>query len=62
MATPEQKAASRAVMDAVTALNRALRDAGSEGLHVELQNIHEVNCRNPLYIVQTIEVRETVLP
>ena len=62
MATLEQKAASKQVMDAVSALNRALRDAGSQGLHVELQNVSKFGHLNLEYRVSTIETRETVLP
>ncbi|MGY4171594.1 hypothetical protein [Bradyrhizobium sp. USDA 4529] len=58
MATPEQKAASRKVMDAVTALN----EAGSEGLHVKLDAVTEIGRRNPTYVVAEIETRETVPP
>lgn len=62
MATPEQKAASRKVMDAVTALNSALGAAGAEGLHVKLETVGQVGRRNPTYVVAEIETRETVLP
>lgn len=62
MATAEQKAASKQVMDAITGLNKALRDASIEGLFVELQEENEFGARNPRYIVAKIETRETVLP
>ncbi|UFX42019.1 hypothetical protein HAP47_0022275 [Bradyrhizobium sp. 41S5] len=62
MATPAQKAASRKVMDAVTALNSALDDTGAEGLHVRLQTVDTFGRRNSNYVVAEIETRETVLP
>ncbi|OMH99553.1 hypothetical protein BSN85_36485 [Bradyrhizobium brasilense] len=62
MATPEQKAASRKVMDAVTALNSALNEASSNGLHVRLETVNEFGRRNPNYVVAEIETRKTVLP
>jgi hypothetical protein len=62
MATAEQKAASRQVMDAVRILNCALTNAGSEGLFVELQETNGFGARNPNYVVSKIETRETVLP
>jgi hypothetical protein len=62
MATPEQKAASRKIMDAVTALNQALLDAGGERLHIELKDVRERGMIVPQYQVETIEARETVLP
>lgn len=62
MATAEQKAASRQIMDAVTALNRALENAGVEGLFVELVTASTIGGRNPRYFVSKIETRETVLP
>lgn len=39
MATDEQKAASKKVMDAVVALNTALLVAGGERIHIELKDI-----------------------
>jgi hypothetical protein len=62
MATREQKAASKVVMDAVRALNDALIGAGREGLHVELTHSSMIGNFNGGYIVTTIEARETVLP
>jgi hypothetical protein len=62
MATDEQKAASKKVMDAVIALNKALDTAGAECLFVELQAFNEIGGRNCRYTVAKIETRETVLP
>jgi len=62
MATAEQKAASLKIMNAVTALNKALDNAGAEGLFVELQTHNEIGGRNCRYVVDKIETRETVLP
>lgn len=62
MATNLQKLASGKVMNAVTALNRALADAGSQGLHIELRDVRDRDTIVPHYIVHTIETRETVLP
>lgn len=62
MATPEQKKASAAVMDAVKTLNRALSEAHSADLFVELRQHHQTGGRNGHYLVETIEARETVLP
>jgi hypothetical protein len=62
MATAEQKAASKQVMDAVTALNKAMENADAKGLFVELGTSHGVGRHNPLYQVSKIETRETVLP
>jgi hypothetical protein len=61
MATPEQKAASRDVMDAVTALNKAMTNAGAQALFVDLVEIRLLGSRNPQYTVK-IETRETLLP
>lgn len=55
MATAKQKAASSKVMEAVTALNKALTDAGAEGLHVKLQTVDTFGQRNPTYVVAEIE-------
>jgi hypothetical protein len=62
MATTEQKAASLKVMEAVTALNRALETASMARLFVELETTNEIGARNPQYFVAKIETRETVLP
>ena len=62
MATQEQKDASRRVMQAVTALNTALRNAGSVRLHVELKDVRPEDTIVPQYQVSVIETRETVLP
>ena len=62
MATHEQRIASGGVMAAVTALNRALRDAGSAGLFVELVDVRLVGSRVATYNVSAIETRETVMP
>jgi hypothetical protein len=62
MATTEQKNASRAVMDAVTALNAALLHAGCERLHIELQDARKRDMIFPQYRVVMIEAREAVLP
>ncbi|WP_050400331.1 hypothetical protein [Bradyrhizobium embrapense] len=62
MATDEQKTASKHVMDAVTALNNALTDAGALGIFVELRQYGTIGGRNGGYLVEKIEIRETVLP
>lgn len=62
MATPEQKAASGKVMEAVTALNQALMDAGGAGLHIELKDVRRSRMIVPQYQVEMIEIREMVLP
>lgn len=62
MATPEQKKASGAVMEAVMALNRALQIAGGERLHIELKDVRTPDTIVPQFIVDVIETRETVLP
>lgn len=62
MATAEQKAASLEVMNAVTALNNALRNAGSLGIHIELKDTRIKDSIVPRYTVDMIETRETVLP
>jgi hypothetical protein len=62
MATQEQKDASRRVMQAVTALNTAMRNAGSLRLHVELRDVRPHDTIVPQYQVSVIETRETVLP
>lgn len=62
MATAEQKAASRKIMDAVTALNNAMLDAGGAGLHIDLKDVRQRGMIVPQYQVETIEARETVLP
>lgn len=62
MATAEQKFASKQIMDAVTALNKALGDAGGEGIFVELRHNSGSGGRNGAYYVDKIETRETVLP
>lgn len=62
MATPEQKVASKSIMDAVTQLNKALDKASAERLWVELATSNEIGKRNANYFVHAIETRETVLP
>jgi hypothetical protein len=62
MAPPEQRAASGKIMDAVTALNKALVDAGAEQIFVELKHNPGSGGRNGAYYVDKIETRETVLP
>ena len=62
MATQEQKDASRRVMQAVTALNTALRNAGRVRLHIELKDVRPEDTVVPQYRVSVIETRETVLP
>jgi hypothetical protein len=62
MATPEQKAASKKIMEVVTALNTVLLDAGGTGLHIELKDVRQRGMIVPQYQVETIEARETVLP
>lgn len=62
MATSDQKKASRKVMDAVTALNRALSEAGSTRLHIGLVDVRHEGSIVPRYNVDFIETRETVLP
>lgn len=49
-------------MESVTAMNKALSDAGAEGLTVRLETVTEIGKRNPSYVVATVEIRETVLP
>ena len=61
MATAEQKAASRRIMDTVTKLNTALLNASSADLFVELKLINGTG-HNGQYRVEKIETRETVLP
>jgi hypothetical protein len=46
----------------VTALNKALGRAGSEGLFVKLRLLPGAGGRNGRYQVEMIETRETVLP
>lgn len=62
MATQEQKDASGLVRDAVQALNAALSAASSVGLHVELTTRHLIGQINPVYLVEAVEIRETVMP
>lgn len=62
MATAQQKAASLKVMEAVTALNIALQDAGAQELFVRLKLNPNSGGRNGNYRVDKIETRETVLP
>ncbi len=62
MATPEQKAASLGVMNAVTALNEALQHAGGLRLHIDLKDTRLKDSIVPRYTVEMIEARETVLP
>lgn len=61
MATAAQKTASKQIMDAVTALNAALTNAGAEELFVELKHLAGSG-RNGQYQVAKIETREMVLP
>jgi hypothetical protein len=62
MATQEQKDASAKVMQAVTALNTALLNAGMSRLHVELRDVRREDMIVPQYQVSVIETPETVLP
>ena len=62
LATAEQRAASLKIMEAVTALNQALADAGGEDIFVELRHNPGSGGRNGAYYVDKIETRETVLP
>lgn len=62
MATSEQKAASKQLMAAVTALNKALEECSCRRLFVELETTNQFGARNPQYVVAKIETRETVLP
>jgi hypothetical protein len=62
MATAEQKAASRRIMDAVTELNSVLIYARGEDLFVQLQHHTGIGGYTVRCTVATIETRETVLP
>ena len=62
MATETQLSAAKEVMDAVKTLNKALQNAGENGLFVELRTMSMTGSANERYVVGTIESRESIRP